>query len=366
MESPQKRKKTLDILDESSSDDENSNGKNDFVLESDYKRKLVTLRDKQSEELLSSQISVGHNPESCDDKLLLTERSPSPPERKSKQKSHETKAKLTKGVDDKKSVDEDEINFDLNESVFSNAVPDSSSRSRNPALQKKISQKLQNLEMLKSNVIGQQSLRSEVVEGSRASVYTGGPQSKGSDVDAQITIRVRVQNRVLKFFMDENRPMSDLFLEIAQLKKVPLVSLTLLLKDDQGQLQNIKSNQSPKEIGLSAADIIDCKLQSSNLQSGDTDNAAATSGSANGSSLTFIPTDCVRLKFQTSQKKETISMIVNLSHSFKLIRSQYCEECHLEPGRQLSFRFDDEQIEDDATPESLDLENDDCIDVVIR
>jgi small ubiquitin-related modifier len=85
----------------------------------------------------------------------------------------------------------------------------------------------------------------------------------------------------------------------------------------------------------------------------------------------------IRIKYQMKERKAVtvkvlpvtlyISEIVNIllkDVTFGRLREQFCNENNLDPSK-VRFIFDSNRLKDDETPASIEMENDDAIDVYL-
>lgn len=74
-----------------------------------------------------------------------------------------------------------------------------------------------------------------------------------------------------------------------------------------------------------------------------------------------IFTKTIRIKYQMKGKK-SVTARIPLDIPFSRLKQIFCQENDLDPGK-IQFIFDSSRLNDTETPASLELENDDCIDV---
>ena len=73
----------------------------------------------------------------------------------------------------------------------------------------------------------------------------------------------------------------------------------------------------------------------------------------------------LKLKFNVKGKEKPIEKYVHKNKTFGEVREELMKELDLKEKQKIRFNFDCEKIPDDETPEGLDMEDLDLIDVVI-
>lgn len=72
--------------------------------------------------------------------------------------------------------------------------------------------------------------------------------------------------------------------------------------------------------------------------------------------------DQIQLKFRTKDRKSEVKLVIGLAEKFSVVMKQYAERRGV-ALKSLKFVFDGEIVNPDETPEDLDLEGEECIDV---
>ncbi|XP_051167023.1 uncharacterized protein CG4449 [Leptopilina boulardi] len=151
-------------------------------------------------------------------------------------------------------------------------------------------------------------------------------------------------HKLVHLEMDMHEPFQNAFQHFEKLENVPIERILLLRKD-----KPIRPEDTPASLGISVLDIIDggvIDVEFANEQ-----------GKGNNEENE----DTCKIKIQMSQKE---SIMVNLQKNqpFKCIIHQCATQLNV-PASKIKFYFDGDLIDLSDTPESLDFENEACIDL---
>nr|CAB3262624.1 uncharacterized protein LOC100180925 [Phallusia mammillata] len=162
-----------------------------------------------------------------------------------------------------------------------------------------------------------------------------------------LLVKIRFHSTIYRFPHEKNLTFDSIFTALARKQGVTSDLLFMTFND-----HTIKPSDTPVSIGLSVADIIDCVLL-------DKDVLVKTLQSSK------CKADNIKLHFQCTSVKTKRSFFVNKYHPLECTMLKYAQSigCDL---HVLLFQFDGERIELSSTASQLDLETDDCIDVLRR
>lgn len=176
-----------------------------------------------------------------------------------------------------------------------------------------------------------------------------------------LNVRVRWKGAILKFAMSASDKVSKLrALVSAEVKVLSHHILLFLHEDDSTAMEDSKSL---KESGVEIAMVLEGMQIVSNC---------STNGSRDGPPakrmVVVVDPTMVRVKLQqetnTASNKDLIKMDIKKTMTFKELQKLYAEKFNLQPDNVM-FRFDGDLVDLEETPESLDFEDDECLDVVL-
>lgn len=153
---------------------------------------------------------------------------------------------------------------------------------------------------------------------------------------------------VFKISMRMKQPFVTILSELSKMWAIPERKLLLSLNDN-----TITPEDTPYSISLSVCDIINCGM----VQSTETEAAAAPSEVSDPDKLT--------LKFQSKDQKRKIEISVKKQTPILYLKKKYSEQTQVDVGKVV-FKFDGDVLNDDDTPEELELEDGYCIDVLVQ
>jgi len=155
---------------------------------------------------------------------------------------------------------------------------------------------------------------------------------------------IHVQNQIDRqkscmFRWEMNRPLGELINEYAQKFKVDSTKIILMRRD-----RRFYHDDTPKSLGFFEDILNEVEVFE-----------------------TYSPSELpnkISIKWQMFGKKPIVSHVL-AKMVFSVLKENFCKENGL-PIDKVRLVLDSETIRDDATPEVLDLENGDCIDVYIN
>ncbi|XP_045601228.2 NFATC2-interacting protein [Procambarus clarkii] len=163
------------------------------------------------------------------------------------------------------------------------------------------------------------------------------------DDNPEITLRVKWGSDYLRMPLKVLQKFSHLYQELAERFSVSVSQIVLSYKD-----KVISSELCPKDLGITIADIIEGGIQSK--------------ASDNTQMLENNGPDSVCLKIQNADRKGAISIFINRYDKMIVMMHRYADEKNINIDK-LKFLFDGEILNPSDTPQSLDLDGGECIDV---
>lgn len=152
-------------------------------------------------------------------------------------------------------------------------------------------------------------------------------------------------------FVFQTAPFQEILNQIADENACPMSAVLLSLKE-----RRVEPTDTPASLGLGIADLFECFIdQSWKIEK------------AKQEETRLAKENQLELKFQTQDRRSAVTLMVTKSMTFEEIRTIYVEKRSdkVEPSR-VRFVFDGENVELDSSPEDLDMDNGDCIDVLIK
>mmetsp|Transcript_25065 Transcript_25065/g.53016 ORF Transcript_25065/g.53016 Transcript_25065/m.53016 type:complete len:196 (+) Transcript_25065:185-772(+) len=180
-------------------------------------------------------------------------------------------------------------------------------------------------------------------------------EAKQETTNEPITIRVKDQTgEETMFKIKKSTKMSKVFTAYAARKGVEVASLRFLLDGER-----IGPDETPKMLELEDEDQIDCVLAQVGGMSDEADGGADGGGGGGGGEVKPENTPItIRVKDQNGE--ETMFKIKKTT-KMKKVFSTYAARKGVE-ANAMRFMLDGENIDPEATPASLDLDDDDQID----
>ncbi|XP_047469943.1 uncharacterized protein LOC125025768 isoform X2 [Penaeus chinensis] len=167
---------------------------------------------------------------------------------------------------------------------------------------------------------------------------------ESDNVNTEINLRVRWGTEYLRIPIKMTQKFSHVYQTLAERFNVGVGQILLSLND-----KVINPEVYPKELGLKVADIIEGGIQSKDYSKG----AESSENNDPGS---------IRLKVQNADKKGLVHVYVNRYDKMQVLMEKYAKEKKVDVST-LRFHFDGEKLDPSDTPDNLDLDGDECIDV---
>ncbi|XP_015585176.1 uncharacterized protein CG4449 [Cephus cinctus] len=164
------------------------------------------------------------------------------------------------------------------------------------------------------------------------------------DDDFPIDVKIYWRYRsIVHFELHQHESFQKVFEHFAAIESVPVENIVITRKE-----LRISRNDSPASINLSVIDILEGGI--SDLQS---------AGQSNDNEC--VDETMCKIKIQLADKRKLVVMLKN-DQKFKTVFLSCAEQLKLQESR-IKLLFDGEEISDSDTPESLDLEQEACIDL---
>ncbi|CAB4024176.1 NFATC2-interacting -like [Paramuricea clavata] len=170
-----------------------------------------------------------------------------------------------------------------------------------------------------------------------------------NSINRKMTVRIRTRGGVERFQLKKNEKFEEIFNELAKKHNVNIDALSLSFTDTQGNFQTLKSVDTPSSVNLNVADIIDCVIVHS---------APLNVSFENGDNV-------VSIKIQGSES-DTVKQFKTLKNEpLCKIMQQYADFRQL-PLAKLKFSFDGEVMTSEQSPDDLDMDDENVVDVQIK
>ncbi|XP_063611061.1 DNA repair protein Rad60-like [Penaeus indicus] len=167
---------------------------------------------------------------------------------------------------------------------------------------------------------------------------------ESDNINTEINLRVRWGTEYLRIPIKTTQKFSHIYQTLAERFNVGVGQILLSLND-----KIINPEVYPKELGLKVADIIEGGIQSKDYSK----EAESSENNDPGS---------IRLKVQNADKKGLVHIYINRYDKMQLLMEKYAKEKKVDVST-LRFHFDGEKLDPSDTPDNLDLDGDECIDV---
>ena len=136
---------------------------------------------------------------------------------------------------------------------------------------------------------------------------------------------------------------------ISERLSIPASQLKLYLSD---LVSSLSSSEVLSAYDVSLTSILEVRR-----------TVAAPCNDKSSKALSEAPVDPrISLKCQTHDRKSTVMIKMKADEKMRILMKRYSEEKKV-PLKKLKFKFDGENLDPNATPDSLDLEGGECIDV---
>ncbi|XP_042888965.1 hepatoma-derived growth factor-related protein 2-like [Penaeus japonicus] len=162
--------------------------------------------------------------------------------------------------------------------------------------------------------------------------------------DSEMMLRVRFESEYLRLPIKKMQKFSHIYQVLAERFSVGVSQIILSHRD-----KIIDPEICPKQLGLTIADIIEGGIQSKNYSNGTESTEENNPGN-------------IRLKVQNASKKGVVTIHINRYDKMQVLMQRYAEEKKVDLSA-LRFHFDGEKLDPSDTPDNLDLDGDECIDV---
>lgn len=165
--------------------------------------------------------------------------------------------------------------------------------------------------------------------------------------NSSIMLLIKWESSYIRWPLRKFQKFSSVYQEIADRFNLDVAQVLLCHSD-----KVISPDKCPKDLNLKIGDIIEGGIQSK--------------ASVNGKGVvTTHSSDSIPLKIQNSEKKGTVTIYINRQDKMIELMHRYAEEKHVKL-ENLRFSFDGEKLDPGDTPETLDLEGNECIDVFTK
>lgn len=162
--------------------------------------------------------------------------------------------------------------------------------------------------------------------------------------NTEINLRVRWGTEYLRIPIKKMQKFSHVYQMLAERFSVGVSQIVLSHND-----KIINPELYPRELGLKVADIIEGGIQSKDYSKGAESSEENDPGS-------------IRLKVQNAEKKGHVHIYINRYDKMQVLMEKYAKEKKVDVST-LRFHFDGEKLDPSDTPDNLDLDGDECIDV---
>jgi len=177
-----------------------------------------------------------------------------------------------------------------------------------------------------------------------------------------LKVRVRWKGAILKYGMSSTDKVSKLRGLVSEEVKVPSNYILLFLHEDDSTA--MEDSKSLKDSGVEIAMVLE------GMQI-----VSSTNGSIGRppppKRVAVVDPTMIRVKLQeatnTASDKDSLKLDIKKTMTFKELQKLYAEKCNMKDLNpdNVMFRFDGDIVDLQDTPESLDFENDECLDVVL-
>ncbi|XP_023930847.1 NFATC2-interacting protein [Lingula anatina] len=159
-------------------------------------------------------------------------------------------------------------------------------------------------------------------------------------------VKVRSTAGVQRFPLKPNDTFEEIFKKMAEQEGVSVDRVFMVHKDDI----EVQPYDTPKSIKLHIADILDFHVR----QSGQLEESVSEE---------VLDGSCIKVKVQGKDRHSVLVITIRKTNPLENLMREYASKMELE-WTSLKFQFDGEDIDPKATPEDLDMEDDDCIDAI--
>lgn len=171
-----------------------------------------------------------------------------------------------------------------------------------------------------------------------------------TDTDDYFNLKMTIAGQYKQFKTTYNTPLFETLQELLADLKNQNKSLVLTLRDVP-----IDLSQSPKSIGLDVGTILR-----------GTPVLGATEDAPSVPMETSLDPDEITLKVQDGNLRHTKEFRIKKDAQFISLKENYARQFNIEDTEKLTLMFDGDEIADNETPESLDIEDGFMIDIKIK
>ncbi|KAK3587645.1 hypothetical protein CHS0354_032853 [Potamilus streckersoni] len=168
--------------------------------------------------------------------------------------------------------------------------------------------------------------------------------------DGDITVRIQLKSEMHRFVMKRWQPFSHIMKQLTEQEGVPESHIMLVHKD-----KTLDESDTPNSVKLHTADIIECHIIS-RFEEGDSPEL--------NNSLGIENPDLIELCVQSCNRRNKVFIKVDKRKTMDKLMKLYADRVNVDSSK-LKFFFDGEEMDITQTPESMDIENGDCIDVIV-
>ncbi|XP_072044484.1 LOW QUALITY PROTEIN: NFATC2-interacting protein-like [Amphiura filiformis] len=195
------------------------------------------------------------------------------------------------------------------------------------------------------------------------SVSTPGGSSKVIDLDSpssvsprkrrkEMTVKIRTRGGMQKFIMQMNEMFTSVMETLAKMEGVDKSWIKLVKADD-----DISEYDTPSALKLRVSDILECVI---------VDPTSVPADSVENESLNITPSldDCVEIKIQGQDRTSKMKYTLQKDRPMREIMAKYSQSSGVALDK-LKFLFDGDVIDPSQTPEDLDMDEENAVDVII-
>uniref|UniRef100_T1J2P4 Ubiquitin-like domain-containing protein n=1 Tax=Strigamia maritima TaxID=126957 RepID=T1J2P4_STRMM len=164
------------------------------------------------------------------------------------------------------------------------------------------------------------------------------------DSNREFFLKLRWKGNIKKIAVKNNQPFHLITTKIAEMLDHSVGKLILTFNDEV-----IKPGDTPAKLGVTVSDIIDCGLLSLEAASKEPEDDP----------------DVISLKLQSKEMKKKVVLTMLKSEPMSILIEKYAQQRQI-PASKVLLQFDGEDLDPDSNPDELEIENDFCIDVIIR
>ncbi|XP_011315323.1 uncharacterized protein CG4449 [Fopius arisanus] len=173
----------------------------------------------------------------------------------------------------------------------------------------------------------------------------GGNDSLVDDPTVDIHIRWK-SNKIQSIQMEKHESLMTIFQKFADQENIPVNRILVTRQDIP-----VKSTDTPASLKLSVIDILEGGIISAEMSNNPVNQEDEDDE------------DICKIKAQVSSKKSVMYKL-RKDQPFKKLREHCAKELEV-PIEKIKFYFDGDKVEDEDTPDILDLDNEACVDVKI-